>query len=194
VIGVALGSDAALGIGVAHGWRRIDPPMIVTGSSGSRISEIDNEPALDVLLRRTGRAVSDHPYVVGLTHRSGEDLRLIDAADDEDRSVQGPADIPQGALIWLMEADPAAVLDGAVQSCTEALDGLGGRTPLGVLAFDCAGRRAELGPDGVPEEMRAIRTVLGSTPYAGFYSNRQIARVRGAQGLHTRTLVTLAVA
>ena len=54
VIGVALGSDAPIGIGMAHGWHRLDPPMIVTRSSGGRIYELDDEPALDVLLRRNG--------------------------------------------------------------------------------------------------------------------------------------------
>jgi small ligand-binding sensory domain FIST len=83
---------------------------------------------------------------------------------------------------------------GAADSCAEALDGLGGKTPLGVLAFDCAGRRRKLGPDGVLAEMAAMRTALGSTPYAGFYTTAEIARVRGALGIHHLTLVTMALA
>ncbi len=39
-----------------------------------------------------------------------------------------------------------------------------------------------------------MRTVLGNTPYAGFYGLGQIARVRGALGTPALTLVTLAVA
>jgi hypothetical protein len=203
VVGIALGSDAPIGIGLAHGWRRVEPPMIVTKSAGSRIFEIDDEPALDVLLRATGRTgttvadlfdTPDTMYALGLSRRNGEDMRVIRTGDDEERSVWGLNDIPQGALFWMMEGPRESLVEGAAQSCAEAVDGLGGRTPLGVLAFDCGGRRGRLGEDGIADEMRAMRSVLGSTPYAGFYSLGEIARVRGALGTHALTLVTLAVA
>ena len=202
VIGVALASDAPIGIGVAHGWHRLDPPMIVTRSSGGRIYELDDEPALDVLLRRArlDGAISAElfhgtaaPLAIGLSRRSGEDMRVLNGGDDEDRSVWGTADVPQGALCWLMEADHDALIEGAVESCTEALEALGGKTPLGVMAFDCGARRTKLGAEGIEDEAQAIRTVLGSTPFAGFYSSAEIARVRGALGTHHLTLVTLAL-
>ena len=94
----------------------------------------------------------------------------------------------------MMEGPRESLVEGAAQSCAEAVEGLGGKTPLGVLAFDCGGRRGRLGEDGMADEMRAMRSVLGSTPYAGFYSLGEIARVRGALGTHALTLVTLAVA
>jgi hypothetical protein len=39
-----------------------------------------------------------------------------------------------------------------------------------------------------------IRTALSDAPFAGFYPLGEIARVRGAIGLHHLTLVTLALA
>jgi hypothetical protein len=200
VIGIALGSDAPIGIGLGHGWKRRDAPMIVTKSSADRIYEIDDEPALDVLLRRTGAADAGELFTgtsmlaIGLSRRSGEDLRVLHAADEDDRSVRGLADVPQGALFWLMDGDQEAMVGGAVQSCAEALDGLGGKTPLGVLAFDCGVRRGRLGADGMEREMAAMRIALGNTPYAGFYTTGEIARVRGALGTHALTIVTLALA
>jgi len=56
VVGVALDSERPLGIGVAHGWHRTEPGMIVTRSTGGRILEIDRKPALDVLAQRLGVA------------------------------------------------------------------------------------------------------------------------------------------
>lgn len=203
VIGVALGSDAPIGIGVAHGWHRLDPPMVVTRSVGGQIHEFDDEPALDVLLRRRGlegrgvadlfRGVETLP-ALGLSRRSGEDIHVVHAGDDVERSVRCLADVPQGSLCWLMAADHAEMIDGAAESCREALDGLSGKVPLGVLAFDCGGRRGTLGPDGIQEEVAAMRTVLGRTPFAGFYTSGEIARVRGALGTHDLTVVTLALA
>jgi hypothetical protein len=203
VIGIAVGSDAPIGIGMAHGWHRLEPPMIITKSSGGRIYEIDDEPALDVLLRRNGmpggRAADIFRYpeslqLLGLSRRSGEDIRALDAGDDEDRSIWGRAEVPQGALCWLMGSDHDTLIQGAVDSCDEALDGLGGRPALGVLAFDCNGRRSKLGPDGMYEEIQAMGDALGNTPFAGFYTAGEIARVRGALGTHHLTLVTLALA
>ncbi|MGX6603911.1 FIST signal transduction protein [Micromonosporaceae bacterium Da 78-11] len=202
VIGIALGSDAPIGVGIAHGWRRIEPPMIVTKSQGAHIFMLDDQPALDVLLRRNnfngtaaeffdrGKALQP----LGLSRRSGEDIRVIHAGDDDERSVWGTADVPQGALVWPMEADRQALIDGAVASCKDAMSHLDGLTPLGVLAFDCAGRRAGLIDGGVFEEVAAIRTALGDAPFAGFYTTGEIARVRGALGMHHLTMVTLALA
>ena len=39
-----------------------------------------------------------------------------------------------------------------------------------------------------------MRTALGDAPFAGFYTTGEIARVRGASGMHHLTLVTLALA
>ena len=202
VVGVALGSDAPIGIGIAHGWRRTEPAMIVTRSEGGRIHEFDGEPALDVLLRRCGvdggadelfeGGVNLRP--LGLSRRSGEDIRSLHAGDDEGRWVCGTVDIPQGALVWLMESERAELVAGAGTAIEEARAALGGAEPLGVLAFDCGGRKMQLGEDGTAEEVAAIRGALGEAPFAGFYTMGEIARVRGAAGLHQLTLVTLALA
>jgi hypothetical protein len=202
VVGVAIGSDRPIGIGIAHGWRRTEPPMIVTRSDGGRIYEIDGEPALDVLMRRCDvRGTAADLFEgglrlrpLGLSRRSGEDIRSLHAGDDQDRSVFGTAEIPQGALFWLMESDHDSMVAGGGTAIDEALAALGGAEPLGVLAFDCGGRKLYLGEDGTREEVDAMRGALGGAPFAGFYTMGEIARVRGASGMHQLTLVTLALA
>jgi hypothetical protein len=52
LVGVAIGSDAPLGIGVQHGWRRVGDPVLVTRSMGNRVHSIDDRPALDVSTSR----------------------------------------------------------------------------------------------------------------------------------------------
>jgi hypothetical protein len=204
-IGIALGSDEPLSVGMAHGWRRRGEAMVVTSSRDGKVFELDGEPALDVILRRLGldESVLDdekafrellfvHP--LGLSRRTGEDMRLLHGGDRADRSVTCLADVPQGAVAWLMESDPDGMVDGARDSAAQALDGLGGRPALGVLAFDCAARRALRGDPGVEHEVSGITKELGDVPYGGFYTNGEIARLRGALGMHHFTLVTLALA
>ena len=201
VIGVALGSDAPIGIGAAHGWHPVEPPMVVTKCAPGRIDEWDGEPAMDVLLRRygmAGRPAADlfdslpAPPAVGLSRHTGQDVRFVYAGDGG--SVRVSAEVPPGSACWFMTRDESSLLDGAVRSGTEAVEALGGRTPLGVLAFDCVGRRDLLGPDGLSAEVAAVREALGNTPFAGFYAAGQIARVHGALGTHDLTLVTVAFA
>jgi hypothetical protein len=201
VVGVAIGSDRPIGIGVAHGWRQVEPPMVVTRAGNGRIYEFDGEPALDVILRRTNaRGTADDLFdggrnlcPVGLARRSGLDIRSLHGGDDEERSVFGTAEIPQGALVWLMEAERDELVAGGPAALRQAVDALQGAEPLGVLAFDCGGRKLRLGEDGTAAEVAALRGALDK-PFAGFYTLGEIARVRGAAGLHQLTLVALALA
>jgi hypothetical protein len=205
VVGVAIGSTAPMGIGVRHGWRRIGEPMLVTASVGGQVLTLDDEPALDVYLRRLGappEAATDpaaftrfaltHP--LGLSRRSGEEVRFIAGADFDDRSLRCIAAVPQGGLAWIMEGDEDSVLAATDAACAAALELLDGLPPIGVLAFDCIARRAVLGEPGIAQEVRRIAAAAPETPVAGFYTYGEIARTSGTGGFHNQTLVVLALA
>src|SRR5919197_1228332 len=99
VVAAAIGSDAPLGIGVRHGWRKIGEPMLVTGSGGHRVHTLDGKPALDVYLEHLEARVSPdanqeelarialvHP--LGLSGRHGEEqIRFIAGGDFAERSI-----------------------------------------------------------------------------------------------------------
>jgi hypothetical protein len=205
IVAVGLGSTAPIGIGIAHGWAKEGEPMVVTKSHGGEVFLIDDEPALDVYLRRIGadRALLDDidafraaafQSPLGMSRRSGEDIRVVHSADAERGSLLCLADIPQGALVWTMRTDPGALVTAASDSCAMAVDGLGGASPLGLVVFDCGARHLKLGPDNVRAEHAAIAEVAGSARFAGFYTFGEIARTQGSRGMHHLTVVTLAVA
>ncbi|WP_221328151.1 FIST signal transduction protein [Actinoplanes sp. L3-i22] len=205
VVGIAIGSPQPVGLGIAHGWRRAGDPMVVTDSSGLKVYEFDNEPALDVFLARVGLdesaltgsdsfRLAALEYPLGVATRSGEEIRVIQGVDLADRSVWCSADIPQGGLAWLMEGDPDSLVAGGAESCQQAVRTLGGATPIGLLTFDCAVRRRELGPAGVRREFAEIERIFPGVPFGGFYSYGEIARYRGATGMHHLTMVCLALA
>jgi hypothetical protein len=204
VIGIGLGSTGPLGIGIAHGWRKVGEPLLVTGSSGGRVRELDEEPAALVYLRRLGiepsqlgaggsggrELVMRHP--LGLSRRTGEDIRVIHGVDAGTGEIVCLADVPQGALAWLMETDPESLILGAKESLSQAIAGLAGAAPIGVLAFDCGARRVMLGDDGLRQEVDAMSAVLGDVPVGGFYTYGEIARTHGARGMHHLTVASLA--
>jgi len=204
VVAAAIGSDAPIGIGVGHGWRRIGEPIVVTASDGDRILRLDDRPALDCFLDRLGAPAGVGPddvewqmraleHPLGLSRPGGEEVRAVLGVDHEDRSLLC-GDVPQGTMVWIMEGDAGSAQAGTAIACDEALAALGGRTPVGVVAFDCAARRNLLGPEGTAQEVELMAERLGGAPVGGFYTYGEIARTRGSRGVHNATPVLLALA
>jgi len=205
VVGAGISSDAPLGIGVRHGWRAVGEPMLVTRSGGNRVYTLDDRPALDVYLERLGAGgvglapeeltslALTHP--LGLSRPSGEEqVRLIGGGDFEERSLTCIAEVPQGALVRMMEGDAASVLDATDAACEDSLTALDGHPPLGMLAFDCIARRSVLGEHRIENEIGRLAASAGGAPVAGFYTYGEIARTRGTRGFHNQTLVVLSIA
>jgi hypothetical protein len=206
VVAAGIASDAPLGIGVRHGWRRVGEPMLVTASGGNRIYTLNGEPALDVYLDRLGAQESAYAnqeelarlalvHPLGLSRRDGEEeIRFIAGGDFAERSLACIAEVPQAALVWLMEGDAESVLGASAAACNDAVRALGDHRPLGVLAFECIGRRPVLGDQGIKVEIDQIMKCTGGAPVAGFYTYGEIARKQGVIGFHNQTLVVLTVA
>lgn len=204
VVAAAVGSDAPIGIGVRHGWRRVGEPVLVTRSEGNRVFELNEQPALDVYLERLDapEAARTDPaeftqfaltHPLGVGRRSGEDhVRFIGGADFEDRSLACIAEVPPAAMAWFMEGDRDSVLAATDAACHDALAPLDGGPPLGLIAFDCIARRGVLGDTGIREEIQRLGSVAGGVPVAGFYTYGEIARTHGSGGFHNQTLVALA--
>jgi hypothetical protein len=204
VVAAAVASDAPFGIGVRHGWRKMGEPMLVTHSANNRVYSLDDQPALDVYLDRLNapeaarsdpaaftRFALTHP--LGLSRRSGEEVRFVGEANFQDRSLGCIAEVPQGGLTWFMEGDEDSVLEATDTACSDALQQLEGRPAAGLLAFDCIARRGVLGEEGIRREIQRVAEHAGGAPVAGFYTYGEIARIHGISGFHNQTLVVLAL-
>jgi hypothetical protein len=205
VVAAGIASDAPLGIGVRHGWRRVGEPMLVTGSAGNRVYTLDDRPALDAYLEHLGVAEPARPdqeglarlaltHPLGLSRPNGEDqVRFIGGGDFAERSLSCIAEVPQGALVWIMEGDARSVLEATDAACGDSLAALAGRPPLGMIAFDCIARRGVLGEEGIRAETGRLAAIALGAPVAGFYTYGEIARTRGVRGFHNQTLVVLSI-
>jgi hypothetical protein len=205
VVAAWISSEAPLGIGVRHGWRRVGSPMVVTRSSDNRVHLLDDQPALDVYLERLDaplearvdpaaftRFAMTHP--LGIGRRTGEDhVRFVAEANFDDRSLGCIAEVPQGGLAWFMEGDADSVLEATDAACRDALSSLAPQPPVGVLAFDCIARRGVLGEHLIENEIDRVGHHAAGAPVAGFYTYGEIARTNGISGFHNQTLVVLAL-
>jgi len=206
VVAAGIASDAPIGIGVRHGWRRIGEPMLVTSSAENRVYTLDDRPALDVYLEHLGlgqpaegdqeglaRLALTHP--LGISRPGGEDkVRFISGGDLVARSLACIAEVPQGALVWIMEGDARSVLEATDAAAGDSLTALEGHPPLGMIAFDCIARRSVLGEARIQAEIDRLAALAEGAPIAGFYTYGEIARTRGVRGFHNQTLVVLSVA
>ena len=204
VVGVAIGSQARIGVGIGHGFHRMGEPMVVTDSNTGRVFRLDDEPALDVYLTRMNAGASAYTdprvldeiarrHALGIERVGGEELRAVLGADYNDHSLTA-ADVPEGSMLWVMEGDADSVREGAAVACDEALGMLEGQDPIGLVAFDCVARRVILGEQGIQQEVALLNGRAPGVPLAGFYTYGEIARVRGSRGIHSATLVMLAFA
>lgn len=204
VVGALLDSDGPLGIGVGHGWTRKGEPMLVTESVGSTVRRLDDRPALDAYLAALQAPEglwSDpaafptfaltHPF--GLLRRSGDEVRSVLSADYRARWLSCAAEVPQGALAWIMDGDAGSVLEASTAAAAEAVAALAGGDPLGLIAFDCVARRRVLGEALRVEEVGLIAKQARGGVLAGLYTHGEIARRAGIRGFHNKTLVVLAV-
>ncbi len=203
VVGAAIGSAGPIGIGVGHGCRRVGEPMVVTESDGSQVSCFDDQPALDLYLTAIGaplEAFTDasmlqtlslkHP--LGLPRPGGDEVRAVLAADYVSRSLFC-GDVPQGSMVWQMEGAAESILLGTEEAFDQAIDDLDGVPAVGFIAFDCAARRSVLGDDGLVTENACLTRRAGDAPVAGFYTYGEVARRTGSRGVHSATLVVLAL-
>jgi len=205
VVAAAISSDGPLGLGWSHGWEAVGEPVLITRSEGNRVYEIDDEPALDRYLdkhdappeaRNDPAAFSAwarlHPLGLGRRRTGQQPARCVNAADFTERSLICTAEIPQGGLAWFMRGDVESVLSSARNACDQALLSLNETAPLGLIAFNCIGRRGILGEDGIRREAGLI-DACSAAPFAGFYTLGEIARTRGVNAVHSQTLVALAL-
>ncbi len=206
VVAAMIASEAPLAVAVRHGWRHVGEPILVTGTANGRVLTLNDRPAMDVYLERLGappQAYTDAAEFVafalarpiGVQRRSGIGAHNISTeVDIEGRSIGGGNAIDQGAPVWVMEGDERSILDAAEAACREACAGLGGWPPIGLLTFSCAALRTILGDEGIHREVSRLERSTSGTPFAGFYTYGEIARVRGIDGFHNQTMVVLALA
>jgi hypothetical protein len=205
VVAATIASEAPISVSVRHGWHAVGRPMIVTSSANGRVYTLDDRPALDVYLSRLSaprEAYTDPqafmrfalPRPLGVQRRSGIEARNLSTDIDlPGRSIGGGTAIPHGCLTWAMTGDTESILDATDAACQDALSGLSGRTPVGMLTFSCAALRSVLGDDGVRRESERLAKWSGGIPFAGFHSYGEIARVHGIDGFHNQSLVVLAL-
>lgn len=198
VVALEILSNTPIGVGVSHGWQPSSPPMRVTESDGMRLVSVNAAPAVEIFMEhaeRTGQSfdrANPLPFflhnVLGIQSDDGYYLR-VPLGVHEDGSVLCAADVPVGAVLFIMSTKSASASEAAATATRSAMLQLHGHRPEVALFFDCVATRLRMGIE-FGGELETLQKELGTVKYAGFNTYGQIARARGEfSGFHNCTAV-----
>ena len=180
VVGLLLGGNCSIGVGVEHGFEPISKPRRVTRASAHILHELDGQPAAAFYEEYFGEAVAETMRETGLTREliayplgvqmdsTGRFLLRSVRGFGPDGSLVCTGEIPEGAWVHLMIGSKSSALEAAALAARQAVQSL--RTVHFVVVFDSAVRQRLLGQEAA-EELLQIRRVVGpSVPLIGCYT------------------------
>lgn len=184
------------------GWKAIGIAKTVTKSVGNIVYTIDDQPALDLVIKYLGLEISEGP---------SEDLVTIDAyyplqleredappvmrtamwGNLKDRSLLCAGNVQQGAKVRFSLPPDFDVIDTVVNECSELKSDHGNGADA-VIMFSCISRYLSFGVMTSEEIERVID--VWKAPFIGFFSYGEYGRSkRGKHEFHNNTccVVTL---
>lgn len=192
--GLITGPGVMVARALTQGVSPIGPVHVVTASNGPVISEIDERPALDVLLEDIGEILARDlqraaGYIFAGFPVNGADtkgdylVRNLVGVDMQRRLIAVGEQASEGRQIMFCRRDGMSarqdmerMLEELAEDCPEP--------PRGGIYYSCLGRGANLfGEAG--EEIQMIHRRLGAFPLTGFYANGEIfgGRLYGYTGV-----------
>ncbi|MFT7519413.1 MAG: hypothetical protein ACI9MC_001554 [Kiritimatiellia bacterium] len=161
-------SPTACAVAVRHGWTRMVGPMVATRTTGNRVHELNWRPAFEVY-QQAVRAVNPkdffnvakgHPF--GIRKEGQEDLVRDPIDMDESGTIVCIGDVPQNAVLWVLQGAPPSLIHAAAHAAREAFIEATG-THRASLIIDCISRASFL-QDHFDDELKAIDQVFRRDP------------------------------
>lgn len=191
-VGVVLGGNIGLRVGLAQGCRPIGHPMTVTAADADELFLIAGEPALNrareavASLPEEERALAVRGLSLGVEVGGSSDfaVRGIRGADEEYGSIAASEPIGVGELVQFHLRDA----DYAAEELLEASRSMRGCT--GVLMFTCTGRGRAMFPT-TDHDPAALRGEIGPVPVGGFFAAGEYGPLGNGSQVHSLSAAML---
>lgn len=180
-----------------NGWKAVGNTRVVTKSKGNVVYTIDDEPALDVIIKYMGVAVdldSKKDVVVNIgayfplqldRDNAPPVMRTVMFVNKDERSLICAGNVPEGSRLRFSLPPDFDVIDQVVEECNE-LKNTGRKEADAMLIFSCVSRHLSFG-EMAGEEIDRIKKVW-DVPLIGFFSYGEIGRsIKGKHEFHNNT-------
>ncbi len=179
------------------GWKPVGISKTVTRSSGNIVYTIDDQPALDLVIKYLGLTIDQDPgdnvvanlgayYPLQLEREDAPPvMRTAMLGNKADRSLICAGNVPQGAKVRFSLPPDFDVIDTVVAECTN-LKGEGEYNADAVIMFSCISRYLSFGVMTSEEIERVIQ--VWKAPFIGFFSYGEFGKSeRGKHEFHNNT-------
>ncbi len=189
-------------IGVNHGCLPIGIEKTITKAKGNAVYEIEHKAAWSFFQEYLGEDAAQLNSENSPTVSIG--VKLHDALSKEydkyivrapyfqnpDGSILFATEMKEGTKVQLVRRDEDKISQGAAKLAERIKANLGGKKPIAVLHFDCAGRGKMFFGDKVKSKgIDVLQDTLGKDiPWLGFYSFGEIAPINGINHHHNLTV------
>ncbi len=206
IMGVLMRSRVPVGIDIAHGWVPYGPAMVATHTDGRCIYKINGQPALEIYKQiwskdfplTEGKDFAEIQAIytnfaisrpIGLAQAKGEYLIRDPYLIHEDGSFMCGGEVPENAVIHLMQGKFDDLLSGPRVASEKALRKISGNPAEVAIVFDCF-TRLQLSGFNSQNELQQIQKVIGQdTNIFGMMSRGEIATTgAGLTCLHNKTV------
>lgn len=184
--GVLFNSQTPVRTCVSQGCEKITANMTVTDSIKNIVVELDNQPALDVLMN-SGKALGLESYEDVATHilsglpvpgsdTQGFLVRPITGIDPDNKLFSITEATDKGDAFHFCRFSPDTAINALEQDLKATMSRLPVR-PKGGVYISCASRGKNLFPPA-HSEIAIVQQALGDIPLVGFFANGEIAANR----------------
>lgn len=198
IVAVGLyGDKIRISTGSQGGWKTFGPLRKVTKAVDNVLYELDDKPALDLYKQYLGEKAKELPgsgllypfAILNKETKAPELIRTILAINEEDKSLVFAGNIDEGSDVSLMHAGNDALVNGASEAAEKIANHAALTSDSATICISCIGRKLLMGND-TEDELDAVKDVLGSSQFLGFYSNGEISALSngGTTELHNQTM------
>jgi len=199
IVAVILDQDKFILEGLAIcGWKSVGTTKTITKSEGCWVYSIDDEPALDMIVKYMGipslnkeieseivlNIGSNFPMELQLQNGSTV-MRTAMLANWKENSFMCAGNVPQGSKIRFTLPADFEVIDEVVSACKEIKD-----TKLpqvdAMILFSCKARHIAFGPL-IGREIQGLKNIW-NVPMAGYFTYGEFGKAtKGKQEFHNIT-------
>ncbi|GJM16084.1 MAG: hypothetical protein DHS20C13_14110 [Thermodesulfobacteriota bacterium] len=201
VSGLLLDGDFSYKVDITQGCQLVGPPCTVTKCNKNIISELDGQPAYEVLKKRIPSGILEDPMdILRLLfvafppdpdqreiHGSDYLVRNLIGVDPKSGYVAVPQNVKEGQLIGFTLRNPEMAREDLKQMLDRITSNQNPENSFKFgLYFNCCARGSSLyGHQGI--DSAYISSALGDVPFIGFFGNSEFAPIQDSNHLFTYT-------